>query len=153
METFIQAEKLSALGTPAGGVAHARVGTSNAFYHYICAPAKETAMGEKGQEYVFRLYTSDRLEQMQAFVDDLREVVEKHFPGCCRIELIDVLSDPEQAAEDRVFVTPTLLKAQPEPVQRVIGDLSEPEEVLAVLGILSREPKRPAPPGDHANPS
>ncbi len=100
-------------------------------------------MADDQTEYVFRLYSSDKHAKMQVLVNDFQAVLEKHFPGGYHVELIDVLSDPDQATEDRVFVTPTLVKAHPEPVQRIIGNLSKPDEVLAILGILTRETKKP----------
>ncbi len=98
-------------------------------------------MSEQQAEYLFRLYSANRHDEMQAVIEDFRQVFEKHFPGCCRFELIDVLSEPERATQDEVFVTPTLIKTQPEPIQRIIGDLTEPNEVLAILGVIKRESK------------
>jgi circadian clock protein KaiB len=55
-----------------------------------------------------------------------------------QLEVVDVFADPMRAVEDKILVTPTLLKLTP-PVVRVVGDLSQREEVLAALNLTGRE--------------
>lgn len=90
--------------------------------------------------YLLRLYSADRAADAQALAVRLKELLSRHHPGEHEVEVIDVLMEPARAAADRIFVTPTLIKASPAPSRRVIGDLSDLEKVLALLGV-------PAEPG------
>ena len=91
------------------------------------------------QVYVLRLYNADRSAEMLAMADRIKDAVVSASAGECRVEVVDVLADPERAAQEGVFLTPTLVRELPEPVRRVIGDLSEPGKTLALLGVLAED--------------
>ena len=64
---------------------------------------------------------------------NLKKVCEEHLAGKYRIEVIDLLVNPQLAAGDQIVALPTLVRALPEPIRRIIGDLSDTEKVLVGL--------------------
>ena len=57
----------------------------------------------------------------------------------CSLEVIDVINNPELAEKAKILATPTLVKVAPEPVRKIIGDLSDKEMVLSALGLTLQE--------------
>lgn len=89
----------------------------------------------KPETFKFRLYVAgDTLNSGQA-IANLRAICSVHLLGKHKIELIDVFREPGRAMEDRVFMTPTLVRLEPGPVERIIGTLSQTSLVLQVLGL------------------
>jgi circadian clock protein KaiB len=85
--------------------------------------------------FKFCLYVADdTLNSGQALVN-LHALCSAHLSGKHQIELVDVFKEPERALEDRVFMTPTLVKLAPGPVARIVGTLSQTKLVLQVLGL------------------
>ncbi|WP_058186305.1 circadian clock KaiB family protein [Terracidiphilus gabretensis] len=85
--------------------------------------------------FKFRLYVADdTLNSGQALVN-LHALCNTHLSGKHHIELVDVFKEPDLALEDRVFMTPTLVKLAPGPVARIVGTLSQTKLVLQVLGL------------------
>jgi len=83
----------------------------------------------------FRLYVAgDTLNSGQA-VANLRAICNRYLPGRHKIELLDVVKEPDRAMEDRIFLTPTLVKLAPGSVERIVGTLSRTTLVLHVLGL------------------
>ncbi len=68
-------------------------------------------------------------------INDLRTALDRNIESKYSIEIIDLLNNPEVALKDAVFITPTLIKVYPEPIKRIIGDLSDGQKVLRCLGI------------------
>ena len=89
--------------------------------------------------YVFRLYLAGGAPNSVRALANLYAICRKHFPESHRIEVIDVLKEPLRALTDAIFVTPTVVKTSPVPVQQIIGNLSEEEEVLRALGLPQKE--------------
>jgi circadian clock protein KaiB len=89
--------------------------------------------------YVFRLYLAGGAPNSVRAFANLYSICRKHFPGCHRIEVIDVLKEPLRALAEAILVTPTVVKLSPLPEQQIIGDLSEEDEVLRALGLPQRE--------------
>jgi len=89
--------------------------------------------------YLFQLYLAGGAPNSVRAFANLYAICRKHFPGSHRIEVIDVLKEPLRALEHSIIVTPTVIKVSPLPVQHIIGDLSEEEEVLRVLGLPQRQ--------------
>jgi circadian clock protein KaiB len=85
-------------------------------------------------KFRFRLYIAgDTQNSAQALVN-LRALCDMYLPDSHEIELVDVFREPGRALKDRIFMTPTLIKLAPSPVQRIIGTLSEAPSVLQILG-------------------
>ncbi len=88
--------------------------------------------------YVLRLFLAGHTGRSRAAVENLHAVCERELAGRYRIELIDVLEQPEVAEEYNIVATPTLIKTLPPPLRRIIGDLSDGERVLMGLDIHPR---------------
>ncbi len=94
--------------------------------------------------FELRLYVAGNTEKSVRAVGNLRELCETHLKGRYRIELIDLLRNPTLARGDQIFAIPTLVRRLPEPMKKIIGDLSNTERVLVGLDL------RPLPPSDPA---
>ncbi len=89
--------------------------------------------------YVFKLYLADGAPNSVRALSNLYALCRKHFPESHRIEVIDVLKKPLLALAEGILVTPTVVKVLPAPEQKIIGNLSEEEEVLRALGLPQKE--------------
>ena len=83
--------------------------------------------------YVLKLYIVDRSPLVEQDVGKLMDFLEKEFQGQYRLEVISVLDQPEMAALDEVWATPTLIKVGPHPEKRAIGDFTVRPRLLALL--------------------
>jgi circadian clock protein KaiB len=85
--------------------------------------------------FKFRLYIAgDTVNSGQA-VANLNAICRTYLPDRHEIELVDVFREPKRAFEDRIFMTPALIKLEPSPTERIIGTLSHTELVLQTLGL------------------
>jgi circadian clock protein KaiB len=84
----------------------------------------------------FRLYVAGDSPQSQRAILNLRRICQEELDALHEILVIDVMEEPELAEADGILATPTLIKAQPEPETRVIGDLSSTRDVLLALNLL-----------------
>lgn len=82
-----------------------------------------------------RLYITGRTPQSQRAIDNLRNICESELAGSFEVEVIDVLEHPSLAEHEKILATPTLVKRLPEPVRKIIGDLSDREKVLLGLDL------------------
>lgn len=85
--------------------------------------------------YLFRLYLAGDAPNSAQAQANLTELCETYLPERYQIELVDVLKSPMLALQDNVLMTPTLLKLAPEPLQRIVGALSQMQTVLDTLGL------------------
>ena len=85
--------------------------------------------------YNLRLYVAGQTPKSIAAVCDLRRLCEKYLSGRYRLDVIDLMVDPNLAQRDQIIAIPTLVRHMPEPIKRVIGDLSNSKRVLTRLGI------------------
>jgi circadian clock protein KaiB len=76
-------------------------------------------------------------KSLQAFVN-LKRICEEHLGGKYKIEVVDLAKNPEIAKGDQIFALPTLARKLPEPVPKIIGDLSNKDHLLLALGIVSQ---------------
>ena len=67
---------------------------------------------------------------------NLKKVCEERLEGRYELEVINILEHPEAADDQRILATPTLIKSLPEPVRRVIGDISDIEKVMVGLDLI-----------------
>lgn len=85
--------------------------------------------------FQLRLYVAGQTaKSVDAFVN-LKRICETHLAGQYRIELIDLLETPQLAAGDQILAVPTLVRRLPEPIKKIIGDLSNEERVLVGLDV------------------
>ena len=85
-----------------------------------------------------RLYVAGQTAQsLQAFAN-LKHICEEHLAGRYRIAVIDLIKNPHLAKGDRILALPTLVRRLPEPVRKIVGDLSNTGRVLAELDLRER---------------
>ena len=98
------------------------------------------AGGSKSQtaKWDLKLYVAGQTaKSLQAFAN-LKRICEEHLAGEYQIEVIDLLKNPHLAKGDQILALPTLVRKLPEPVRKIIGDLSNTERVLVGLDLRER---------------
>jgi circadian clock protein KaiB len=85
--------------------------------------------------YVLRLYVAGQTPRSVRAVTNIKYICEAHLSGRYVLDVIDLYQQPHLAREDQIIALPTLIRKLPPPVQRIIGDLSNTERVLAGLGL------------------
>jgi circadian clock protein KaiB len=88
------------------------------------------------KEWELRLYVAGQTPKSITAFSNLKKVCEEHLAGKYRINIIDLLKNPQLAEGDQIVAIPTLVRALPEPVRKIIGDLSNTERVLVGLQLL-----------------
>ena len=83
-----------------------------------------------------RLYVAGQTSKSIAAFSNLKKLCEEHLQGQYRIEVIDLLENPALAKGDQIFAIPTLVRKLPEPIKKIIGDLSNKERVLVGLNLI-----------------
>lgn len=83
-----------------------------------------------------KLYITGETPRTRAAIRNLERICEEELSGQYEIVVIDVLEHPQLAEDERILATPTVIKDLPLPVRRVIGDLSDSENVLLGLDLL-----------------
>jgi len=86
-------------------------------------------------EWQLRLYVAGATAKSVAALANLRRLCEEHLAGRYEIEVIDLLVSPKLAAGDQILAVPTLVRKFPEPIRKIIGDLSNEERVLVGLDV------------------
>lgn len=91
-----------------------------------------------GKKYELRLYIAGKTQKSITALNNLKKYCEEHLEGQYSIQVIDLLEQPQLAEGDQILAIPTLVKKVPEPVRKIIGDLSNEEKVLVGLDIRHR---------------
>lgn len=89
--------------------------------------------------YHLRLYVAGQTTKSLKALTNLRRFCEEHLPGRYDIEVVDLIENPRLAAGDQILAIPTLVRRLPEPLKRIIGDLSDTEKVFVGLDIRPRD--------------
>ena len=92
-------------------------------------------MAKASKKYELRLYIAGNTPKSATALRNLKKYCEEHLKGIYDIEVIDLLVNPQLAEGDQILAIPTLVKKVPEPVRKIIGDLSNEEKVLVGLDI------------------
>jgi len=82
-----------------------------------------------------RLYVAGQTPKSLTAFANLKRICENHLKGRYRIEVIDLLEQPHLSKGDQILAIPTLVRKLPEPVQKIVGDLSDTERVLVGLDL------------------
>lgn len=85
-----------------------------------------------------RLYVAGQTPKSMTAIANLKRLCDEHLPGRHRIEVIDLMENPKLARTDQILAIPTLVRSLPNPIRKVIGDLSNSERVLVGLDIRPR---------------
>jgi circadian clock protein KaiB len=91
-----------------------------------------------GQTYELRLYVAGQTPKSVLALANLRQICEAHLHGRYEIEVIDLMQNPQLAQGDQILAVPTLVRRLPEPIKKIIGDLSNTERVLVGLDLRVR---------------
>ena len=89
------------------------------------------------KSYLLRLYITGNSINSQRAIANLLKLCQEELNNQYQVEIIDVLEEPHKAEQEKILVTPTLIKQLPPPLQRIIGDLSNKEKVLGGLDLIS----------------
>jgi len=90
------------------------------------------------QTYELRLYVAGQTPKSVLALANLRQICEEHLHGRYTIEVIDLMENPQLAQGDQILALPTLVRRLPEPIKKIIGDLSNTERVLVGLDLRVR---------------
>jgi circadian clock protein KaiB len=82
-----------------------------------------------------RLYVAGQTPKSLAAFANLKEICETHLNGRYRIEVIDLMEQPHLSKGDQILAIPTLVRKLPQPVRKIIGDLSDANRVLVGLDL------------------
>ena len=88
--------------------------------------------------YQLRLYVAGKTPKSILALTNLKQICEDHLQGRYEIEIIDLLENPQLALGDQILALPTLVRRLPEPIKKIIGDLSNKERVLVGLDLRER---------------
>ena len=102
------------------------------------ATAKKAPQTNAPEFWDLRLYVAGQTPNcIQAF-GNLKKICEQHLAGKYRIHVVDLLKNPQLSSGDQILAIPTLVRKLPEPVRKIIGDLSNTERVLVGLDLRPR---------------
>jgi circadian clock protein KaiB len=90
------------------------------------------------EHFDLRLYVAGQTPKAIRAFANLRKICDEHLAGRYRIEVIDLLDDPQLGRGDQILALPTLVRRLPHPIKKIIGDLSNTERVLVGLDIRPR---------------
>ena len=86
-------------------------------------------------KWMLRLYVAGQTPKSITAYANLKKICEEHLQGSYQIEVIDLLVNPTLAKDDQILALPTLVRKLPEPIKKIIGDLSNTERVLVGLDV------------------
>jgi circadian clock protein KaiB len=90
--------------------------------------------------YDLRLYVAGQTTRSVAALANLQRICKEHLAGRYRIKVIDLLKQPQLAKGDQILAIPTLVRKLPEPIRKLVGDLSDLDRALVGLDLRPRSP-------------
>ena len=96
------------------------------------------AGSEDGARWNLRLYVAGQTPRSLSAFKNLKEICEEYLKGKYHIEVVDLMENPTLARGDQILAVPTLVRKLPQPIRKIIGDLSNTERVLVGLDIQPR---------------
>ena|SRR2546423_4391229 len=97
--------------------------------------SRPLAKSQKARKLQLRLYVAGQTPRSIAALANLKQVCEERVPGKYQIEVIDLLKKPQLARGDQILAVPTVVRSLPQPIRKIIGDLSNKEKLLIGLDI------------------
>ena len=88
--------------------------------------------------YQLRLYVAGQTPKSVLALKNLKQICEEHLQGRYEIEIVDLRQNPQLGSGDQILALPTLVRRLPEPIKKIIGDLSNTERVLVGLDLRLR---------------
>jgi circadian clock protein KaiB len=98
-------------------------------------PKRRTSSQQTKKNYELRLYVAGQTPKSLAAFANLKKICDEYLAEQYHIEVIDLLKHPQLASGDQILAIPTLVRKLPEPIKKIIGDLSNTERVLVGLDI------------------
>jgi circadian clock protein KaiB len=103
------------------------------------APMSSRRKGDNPAFWRLRLYVAGQTPKSMKALANLKTICENHLSGSYEIEVVDLIQNPKLAAGDQILAIPTLVRRLPEPVRKIIGDLSDEQRVLVGLDLRPNE--------------
>lgn len=103
--------------------------------HQATAAPEHSMAGPRRARYVLRLYVAGMTPRSARAIANIKGICEEHLEGHYDLQVIDIYQQPVLARGQQIIAVPTLIKALPLPLRRIIGDLSERERVLIGLDL------------------
>lgn len=97
---------------------------------------KRTKSGSAVEKWELRLYVAGNSPRSLAAIRNLGQICEQHMPGLYKIEVIDLVKTPRLAKEHEIVALPTLIRQLPQPIRKIVGDLSDTHKTLVGLQIV-----------------
>jgi circadian clock protein KaiB len=98
-------------------------------------PRAKRDLVKKAETWNLRLYVAGLTPNCATALANLKNLCETHLTGKYNIEVVDLLQNPQLARGDQIIAIPTLVRKLPQPVRKIIGDLSNTERVLVGLDL------------------
>jgi circadian clock protein KaiB len=108
--------------------------------HDASAEPDASAPNGATEQWELRLYTAGQTPKSVRAFNNLKRICEEYMPGRYQIEVVDLLRNPRLAKEDQIVAIPTLVRKLPQPLRKIIGDLSDTERTLVGLQLRPRNP-------------
>jgi len=93
------------------------------------------------REYLLKLYITGRTARAQRAIANLKQICDAELCDHYDLQIIDILERPQLAEDEKILATPTLIKVLPPPLRRIIGDLSDTDQVLLGLDLQHKPAK------------
>ena len=101
--------------------------------------AFEEALSETSeQRYTLCLYVAGQTPRSIRAITNLQKIVDAQLKGRCDVEIVDIYQEPDRIKQEQLIALPTLIKVLPDPLRRIIGDLSDTEKVLVGLNLTPK---------------
>jgi circadian clock protein KaiB len=102
-------------------------------------PKRKRVMNIVSAKFVLQLYVTGDTALSRKAIMEVKKVVSEDLNGNCRLEVVDLRLNPEEAERYNIMVTPTLIRTHPKPEKKIIGDLSNKEKLLTCLDLTPRQ--------------
>jgi circadian clock protein KaiB len=106
--------------------------------HPLRRGSRARAPEKKGPPYLLRLFTTGSTPRSTRAIQNLRDICEGMLKGRYTLEVIDIYQEPGRASEADIIAAPTLIKDEPQPPRRMVGDLSDRDRVISGLSIVGK---------------
>jgi circadian clock protein KaiB len=94
---------------------------------------QQSLQDTENEKYLLRLYVTGITPKSTRAIQNLKKICEENLKGCYELEVIDIYQQPALAKDEQIIATPTLIKKLPNPLRRLIGDMSDKERILVGL--------------------
>jgi circadian clock protein KaiB len=100
-------------------------------------PSVQTVRTSEPKRWQLRLYVAGQTPKSVTAFSNLKRICDEHLAGEFEIEVIDLIENPRLAIDDQIVAIPTLVRKLPEPIRKIVGDLSDTERTLVGLQLRS----------------